>query len=692
MYKWLPFALVRVTFFYIIGILLGVYVGEFISIDQAFYLTLFLSFLSFISFIVLRKERFVRYNLIFSVLTFITITSFGFYNLKLNDDSLKTNHLSKFNNISAFTAMVDDIGYETDKTYRYLLKAYSVNDDHWQDATGNLYLYLSKDSETQLSYGDVILIKGKPNDLSGPMNPGEFDYKQFLSFKNIDFQYYSTGDNLEIVGSGYGNQMLSKVYEMRNYVVEVLTNAIDTERELNIAKALIIGVKDGLTDDIKQAYSASGAMHVLAVSGLHVGIIYAIVLLVFGRLQSSNYGRWHLAFITVFLLWIYAAVTGFSPSVLRAVTMFTFVAISKASLRTTNIYNTLAASAFVLLLFNPYLIMSVGFQLSYLAVVGIVYIQPKIYHLWIPKAYIADKVWQITSVSIAAQLATFSLGLLYFHQFPTFFLLSNLVVIPGAFLVLLGGIFTIVTSFYAPLSAFIGGLLKWLIFGINEVVFWIEKLPHSIVEDIYINTLETWLIIGVMFCLLMAAQRRSAQLVYVSLALAFCFSVSKWSHIYTNAQQDSLTIYRVNNHLSIEFISKGKSEVYTDSLLFNDQDKMRFHIEPNQLRSGVFRSVLNTRKSDTPFEWLVWKDKKVLILNDRIDLESMEVFGYCNLLILSDNFSGDLALLEGIINFDLLILDGSLKYYRADALLEKAKELNYPVYSVFHDGAYQQII
>ncbi|MEQ8928129.1 MAG: ComEC/Rec2 family competence protein [Fulvivirga sp.] len=692
MYKWLPFALVRVTFFYIIGILLGVYVGDVLTVNEAFYLTASLSAVAFVSFLLLRKERFVRYNLIFSVLTFLTITSFGFYNLKLNDDSLKANHLSRFDTISAFTAMVDDIGYETDKTHRYLLKTHSINDGGWKEATGNLYLYLSKDSETQLSYGDVVLIKGAPNELNGPMNPGEFDYKQFLSFKNIDFQYYSTGDNLDIVGSGYGNQMLSKVYEMRNYVVEVLTNAIDTERELNIAKALIIGVKDGLTDDIKQAYSASGAMHVLAVSGLHVGIIYAIVLLVFGKLQSSNYGRWYLAFITVFLLWTYAAVTGFSPSVLRAVTMFTFVAISKASLRTTNIYNTLSASAFVLLLFNPYLIMSVGFQLSYLAVIGIVYIQPKVYNLWIPQAYLADKIWQITSVSIAAQMATFSLGLLYFHQFPTFFLLSNLVVIPGAFLVLLGGILTIVTSFYAPLSVFIGGLLKWLIFAINEVVFWIEKLPHSIVEDIYINTTETWLIIAMLFCLLLATERRSAKLVYLSLALSFCFSFSKWSHIYANSQRDSLTVYRVNNHLSIEFISKGQSEVYTDTILFYDQDKMRFHIEPNQLRSGVFHSMLSARKTEAPYEWLAWKDKKILILNDRIDLKSTNIPEHCNLLILSDNFSGDLALLDGMINFDLLILDGSLKYYRATPLFEKAKELNYPVYSVFHDGAYQQTI
>ena len=180
--------------------------------------------------------------------------------------------------------------------------------------------------------------------------------------------------------------------------------------------------------------------------------------------------------------------------------MFSFVALAIPAGRRTNIYNTLAASAFFILWYDPFLIMSVGFQLSYIAVLGIVYMQPALYNLWEPTNRLWDEVWKITCVSIAAQLATLPLGLLYFHQFPNYFLLSNLFVIPGSFVVLILGILILVVNVISPIASFLGMLLEWTIKALNVIVFTIEDFPFSLIENVYITTFQCWVLISYSRC------------------------------------------------------------------------------------------------------------------------------------------------------------------------------------------------
>lgn len=688
MLRWVPYSLVRITIFFVSGVLLAIYQQDFLSLEKSIFTSVILCFIYLTLWLFIRKGHFLKFNVVLSGVAFLTIASFGHLHLKLSTESNDDDHIINSDQFDAFQATVLEPSHHTDKTKRYLIDITAIHNKEWIQASGKIYLYVNKNHAEEYHYGDQLMVNDSPKLLNEPQNPGEFNYKRFLTFNNIYHQLYSDGKNIRKTKSEQGNIFFTNIYKARSWAKGILSEHITSERELNIALALILGVKDGLTDEIKNAYSASGAMHVLAVSGLHVGIIYAIILLVFGRLQTNDYGKWYLAIITLVSLWAYAAITGLSPSVLRAVTMFSFVAVAKASSRTTNIYNTLAASAFVLLLYDPYLIMSVGFQLSYMAVLGIVYLQPKIYSLFIPNYYLIDKIWAITSVSIAAQLATFTLGLLYFHQFPTFFLLSNLVVIPGAFLILLGGLLLISVSAFAGLASIIGSLLSMLIYWINEIVFAIEALPNSLITDIYITTPQSWLLMISVVFIFLVFQYRKVSFLAISLACAIGFSLLQWNHVMANSSLEKITIYKVNNNTAIDWINNGKSTLITDSALWNNADKKRFHVAPNQLRAGVFsKNFVAMIEDHDSINAITIGGKNFLILDKPLDQFNLVNNLTTEYLIIAKGFEGDLQRVLKTIEFKMIVLDGSLPFYRANDLKKELEVERTNYYSVYHQGA-----
>ncbi len=697
MLRWVPYALVRVVLFYILGILVAMYHPYLLGQNMAFIIALTLSCI-YVCLWLFGRKFFLKINVLIAFFGLMAIATLGYYNVLVQTERFDEHHLLNHADIEAYTAQVMEPAHETAKAQRYLVEVNKVlKQDQWTKASGKVYLYLSKKDSTTLQYGDEIAINGSPKVLTAPQNPGEFDYKRFLSFQNIYHnQFVSTG-NLSVLSHNNGNKVMNIALEARQWASQTLGNGFDSEREKNIALALVLGVKDGLDNEIKNAYSASGAMHVLAVSGLHVGIIYLIVSFIFGRLQKVKVGRWLLAALSIFVLISYAAITGFSPSVLRAATMFSAMALAKAFDRSTNIYNTLSGSAFLLLTYNPYLIMSVGFQLSFLAVLGIVYLQPKIYALFVSRNWLIDKVWAITAVSIAAQLATFSLGLLYFHQFPTFFFLSNLVVIPGAFAILIGGLLIMAVSFFEPLYKLITTIVEFIIYIINELVFSIQVIPNSQINDIYITTPQTWLIMGFILAIFLFFQLKRLSYFYFSAMCILIFSIVQWQNTLANTNTNKLTIYRINQQTALDFVQAGQSKLYADAELLADEEKLRFHIRPNHLINGVkIKNQVPLHEADSVFDGikLIQKaKKKVLILNKKWEMQlitdqPIEV----DFLIISKGFYGSLNHLKKHIKFKTLILDASISNFLNEKLKNEATELNFYYHSLLDDGAFEVFI
>ena len=358
---------------------------------------------------------------------------------------------------------------------------------------GTMLVYFEKDALAEkLGYGDELVIKGMLNEIQVPQNPNEFNYKRYMGFHQITHQIYAPSGEWFKSEAGVG--FIRTIKDWQHSVLRIIEDHNITNRELAIVSALLVGYKHHLSADQVNAFASAGAMHVLAVSGLHVGIIFIIVSAILKPLGRYKWGLYLKGILLLLSLWLYAAITGLSPSVTRAATMFSFVIAAQQFKRHTNIFNTLATSAMALLVLNPFLIVEVGFQLSYLAVVGIVVLQPYLYKLWEPKYWIVDKIWAITAVSVSAQVATFPLGLLYFHQFPNYFLLSNLVVIPAATAILPTGIALVTLHWVPGLNSALGFVLYWLVHLLDLFIQWVEKQPGALMSGIDISIFETYFI------------------------------------------------------------------------------------------------------------------------------------------------------------------------------------------------------
>ncbi len=580
--------MVRIAIFFLAGILLGIHRPDILNTEIVVLVLAVVIAAYFLAFRFLHERRTRR---LFCGLTGLAaIFILGYIHLDYTTSSRSANHLLTVSErIQYYEAIVRSAPESKSKTWRVEVEVKKVKTNEWHDKQGIVLLYVSKKSVAKIhwNYGDRLLIKGSPVEIKPPANPNEFDFKRFLSFKNIYHQQFVQSNQIQKVGESKVKGVIYYSLQAREWASSILEKFVEGEQERAIVSALVLGVTEGIDTDLQNAYAASGAMHVLAVSGLHVGIIYAILLLLLRPLKRYAWNRWIVFVISILCLWTFAFVTGLSPSVLRAVCMFSFIAIARPLGWHTNIYNTLAGSAFILLVYNPYLIMSVGFQLSYLAVWGIVYLQRPIYSLLEIDNHVVDWIWQITTVSIAAQISTFALSLLYFHQFPVYFMISNLFVIPLSAAILTFAILLLLVSTWVWVASLISMALIVLTKALNWIVFSVEDLPFSLIENIYLTTFQCWLIMIALLSLIFLTEFKSIRWLYLAMACSLFFITTQWIHFSESTNRQQFVVYSINGYSAMEWIDHGISYFFADSALMLDSEKVRFHIQPNRLNGGV---------------------------------------------------------------------------------------------------------
>ena len=686
MFRWIPFAMVRITAFLIVGILMAIYFPTALTSSNG---GLVITLLTLVYFTLVLSGKEPKYAVVVGLIGLTTITFTGYTLVQWRTESSRPSHFMHCrDSIFYYVAIVRSVPVAKARSWKIEMEVQALKTKSWQPAEGKLLLYVARDSmPLRWCYGDQIVIRGSPTLLTEPANPGEFDYRRFLSFRNIYHQHFVKANELKWLAPAWRNGIIYYSQQMRRWALTQMNQYLPDPQSEAIASALVLGVTDGLDTDLLNAYAASGAMHVLAVSGLHVGIIYALLLFLLKPFGKSRSSVWLTAGISLVCLWGFAFITGLSPSVLRAVTMFSFVAVAKPFTQRTNIYNTLAASAFALLLYNPFLIMSVGFQLSYLAVLGIVYLQRPIYNLWEVKSRVFDWVWQITCVSLAAQIATFSLGLLYFHQFPVYFLVSNLFVIPLSTAVLLLGIILLCFSFIPLVAPLLGKLLSALIFLLNQTVFLTEKLPFSLINDIHMTTLQCWLLMGMLLGVLMIFEWKTLSGLYLALFCGIAFSTLQWMQYINRHQETQWVVYSVRGYTAMDFISNGQTLFVADNALLSDVEKMRFHIRPNRLIRGVYKiheDSLLSHRTVRGLAVVIWQDQVITHLTKAT-------------VVLPDNWSTDFLLvshnsldIEKIKKEQIgkIVADASNTPNYCNKLIKFARQNGIPIHSVSNQGAF----
>ncbi len=482
--KQLKFIPLHLTFSLIIGILTAFYFSHSLRFILI-YLTVCLVLLTILYFNYRNK---LKPSSLFTILNFALFFFIGMLTLYIHSDTIKRDHylnVSIFKNESIVLKITKEL---KPGLFNYKFEANVLEIDN-NSSQGKILLNIQKDSSfTDLKVDTKILVKATLRDVNAPKNPYQFNYKKYLEKKNIYKQLSITKSDYLLLNNDH-TSLNGFAFKFREKVNLSLKKYQFEKEELSIINALLLGQRQEISKEVLENYTKAGAIHILAISGLHVGIILWLLSIILKPLEYFKNGKLIKLVLAVALLWCFAFIAGMSASVIRAVTMFTAVAISLLGKKQSNIYNNLVISIFILLLFNPFYLFDVGFQLSYLAVFFIVWLQPLLYKIWIPKLKPINFLWKIFTVSLAAQLGVLPLSLYYFHQFPGLFFVTNLVIIPFLGFILGFGLLAIFLSLANLLPQFLADLYQSIIGLMNQFIEWIALQESFLFQNISFSVL-----------------------------------------------------------------------------------------------------------------------------------------------------------------------------------------------------------
>lgn len=590
-------------------------------------------------------------------------------------------------------------GHSTNKHENQLADSAGV----WHALSGRVIIYLDKAGQPLPAYGEVWVVSGPPRTIDPPLNPGEFNYKRYLSYRNIGHQQYLRPFQRQILSVDPPNPVMQLATRVNRWADSVLTHQIKTRPEFGVVNAMILGVRDDLDTEQYQAYSAAGAVHILSVSGLHVGILFQVLTFLLGFLAKRKGGKLLMAAFQLTILWFYALVTGFSPPVLRSAGMFTMVILANALGRQQQLPNTVAASAFFILCFDPYALFSAGFQLSYLAVAGIgAWHSPLYQSITFPNKW-ANKLWELTAVALVAQLITFPLGVFYFHQFPTYFLLANPVVIVLSEILLPMAMLCLALSWVPFVNSMLGWLLQKIAFILNGAVQLTSELPGAAWDGLWLSPAAMVLTYVLILCGASLWLTRNRAYIWaiciVSMGLAGVLLIE----IEEQAHQEKLAVHFLPHHTAISLTSGRQSTLLTDldsadSRSYDFYLKNTFgqwgvlttktaYLNRNGSTNGSMVSIPGVHQSGAWTLW-VWHGKTILLVNRLASQSYWRLPAVVDYLIIRRNALQEWSQLDGRVVARHIILDDSNRTPLTDKLVVEARQRGIACFSVRQQGAY----
>lgn len=452
-----------------------------------------------------------------------------------------------------------------------------------KEVRGDVLLLLPKDTlDFQLAVDDLIFLTTQFQELPTPKNPHQFDYASYLNQLGIYHQLRIKKDEIILKKKGK-TTLKGMAFELRKHINSRLTENGFSGNPLALINALLLGQRQELSQEVYSDFAAAGAVHILAVSGLHVGIIMLILQFVFKPLERMRSGKSIKICCVVICLWMFAVIAGLSPSVLRAVTMFSFLAYAMESNRETSTFNTLLASAFLLLTFNPNLLFHIGFQMSYLAVFAIIWINPMFQKHYKPKTIIERKLWEIFTVSCSAQLGVSFLSIYYFNHFPGLFFVTNLVVLPFLGLILGFGILVILLATFKALPHFMIDVYTALLDGLVYFINWTASQKSFYFDGITFSKLQVILLYFLAITFLLMLQKFSGKrLIYVlttliCLQVVFILNKRETAHqefVVFHKSRNSIFGFKNGNQLNL-FSNLDAEQINKETLIKNYKTKLK---------------------------------------------------------------------------------------------------------------------
>jgi competence protein ComEC len=554
----------RVPFLRIfIAFAIGISIGPFLQPD-AVYLVVVLAGLSFI---LLLLNHFYGYSLsfIFGIVVHLALMFLGILVFTLS------NKKPEFYTRGKFLAIVTEKMTEKPNSFQTVLEIHAFADDDSIYSTREKVVAIFEKNEQSRSLlpGQTVLFEVSPNPIRNNKNPFEFDYERYLARQKIYRQVYLPAGTWCISQLRLNHSFRITAEQIRLFFLNVYESKDFGYKELSVLSALTLGYKKGLEPEVKRVFASAGVMHVLAVSGLHTGIVFIVVSFLFGFLKKKQSGRYVFVLFVIAVLWGFAFITGLSPSVKRAATMFSFVIIGQNLRRQTNTYNMLAASAFFLLLLNPDNLYEAGFQLSYTAVFGILFLQPRLQNLFAVKNKFLNYFWLLFTVSIAAQIATFPITSYYFKQFPTYFWISNLLIIPAVTFLIPLGLLMLVFSWIPFLSSLLSYITGFILKHLILFLEFIESLPVAVVR-FHFSVFEILLISVIMVFIFLYVEARQKWQLRVFLVFVLIFiGILSGGRIFHSIRKE-IIVYNYSQQPVVHLVAGKNNYIVTEEKLLQD--------------------------------------------------------------------------------------------------------------------------
>lgn len=643
--KVLQFPLSRITIFFVLGILFAFYFKP--DLDSILFLLSIFSIVFLISFLFSRKI--LGQKIHFAIATYLLSFFVGCATLVLhNDYNDKRNYihlLSDSDKGHAISIVLREKLKTTDYNERYVANVHNLDGIR---TNGKILLNIRKDGlKHGFFIGSNLLVKADIFKHKAPYNPDQFDYGKYLENKSIISQVYVDAQDIK-VSDKIDKDIWYYSARLRNTIIDNLEKSNLGKTELNVINALILGQQQDISPEIMQDYQYAGAIHILSVSGLHVGYILLFLNFLLLRLPKTKGGNLAKLFIIITCLWSFAVIAGLSPSIVRSVTMFSFVAIGMHLKRETNSFHTLIVSMLLILLFQPSFLFDVGFQLSYLALFFILWLQPLLSNLWAPENKIYKYFWDLLTVSFAAQIGTLPLSIYYFHQFPGLFFITNMIILPFLGIIMALGLFVMIWALFSVVPSILIKMLEFSIYILNSVIGWIASLESFILKDIPLNIYMGISLYLLIITVIIWFEKPNFKRLVLSLSALILFQISIiGAKYYSQTQSELIVFHSKKNSIFVE--RKG------ERLKVSGNDSILENLEENRnLKSYTIANFCRTIKKEKTNNLYYFNKNKLLVL------DSSSVY--------SKNIKPDILVLTQSpkINLERLLLDFKPRIIIAD--------------------------
>ena len=675
----------RTPFFrLLLPFMIGIVLYQYVELLQWSLLAMFgISLMLVLVAIVIRaSKRQFQFRWLFGCGIFLFMMSFAY---SLSSEREKENTFTHLHKKGIYRVELTSAPVEKAKSFLCKVNVFQYFDSTWKPARGQAILYFQKDqAASKLLFGDRLMVEAEFADPERTLNPDGFDYASYLKRQGVGATSYISSGSCQLTGQNTSFSIRREADKWRNYLLEIYRKFNIQGDEFAVLAALTLGYTDDLQPDIRASYSSTGVMHILSVSGMHVGVVYIVMAFLLSFMNRSQRLKVLKGLFIMLFLWAYAFLSGMSAAVIRAAIMFSFVSVASCFERKSLIYNTIFASAFFMLIYNPNFLYDVGFQLSYSAVLSIIFFQPIVDKLYKPTNKVGRFTWEMLSVSLAAQLGTMPFTLYYFQQFPNYFLLTNFIAIPLSTLVIYLAIGLLMTSFVPYFSVGVAFLLKWSLWALNFVIVFIQNLPFS-VSHISFDIKQTVMIFLAIFCFSAYSFSKKFEPLIIGLASLLIACLFNLQTNYQTLTSSRMIVYAGQKNTHVSFINHNLNTVFTTDSV--EVEKIAKTFWQNQ----KLDKPKYIQKSDWYSDgFATFEGNKVLILTNEF-LNKMTTSKPIELdfLIVGNRLKPKIEQILDCVHPHNIIVDKSVSKWSTDNIRKVCKDRGIRFYAIAEQGAYE---